>query len=123
MMELPSFLTGFNFPDPKLSIGASDFTSVPAQALQLLNDPLVAGQAGHWAKQLFANSSTSVAERIEGMFLRALGREPETRELERWQDAWKEFAGVDGDSSGKEEEAWKALAHAFFNTKVFIYYR
>ena len=123
MMELPSFLTGFNFPDPKLSIGDRDATNVPAQALQLLNDPLVAGQAGHWGKQLARASGTSVVQRIEGMFLRALGREPEKPELERWQDAWKEFARVDGGSSGKEEEAWKALAHAFFNTKEFIYYR
>jgi len=122
MMELPSFLTGFNFPDPKLSIGARDFTSVPAQALQLLNNPLVADQSRHWAKQLFADSSTSAAERIEGMFLRALGRQPGELELERWLGAWKGFGGGEP-SSPTDLGAWEALAHSFFNTKEFIHYR
>ena len=88
-----------------------------------MNDPFVAGQAGHWAKQLTLESGTFVGQRVEHMFLRALGREPDQLELERWLDAWKEFAGVGGDSPTKNEEAWKALAHAFFNTKEFIYYR
>jgi hypothetical protein len=50
------------------------------------------------------------------MFLTAYGRPPHDTELPRWLSALNEFGGDIPD-------AWERLAHAFFNTKEFIYYR
>jgi hypothetical protein len=37
-------------------------------------------------------------------------------ELQRWLAALQDFGG-------NTPDAWERLAHAFFNTKEFIYYR
>jgi hypothetical protein len=116
IMDPPKFLTGFNLPDLKLPTGRRDVTNVPTQALILLNDPFVREMAGHWAGQMVAQKSTKPAERIRRMFLRAFSREPTDAESRRWQAALQSFGG---DTAA----AWESLAHAFFNTKEFIYHR
>ncbi len=116
IMDPPKFLTGFNLPDLKLPTGRRDVTNVPTQALILLNDPFVREMAGHWAGQMVAQKSLKPDERIRRMFLRAFSREPTDAESRRWQAALQSFGG---DTSA----AWESLAHAFFNTKEFIYHR
>ena len=123
IMDPPKFLVGFNLPDLKLPTGHRDVTNVPSQALILLNDPFVSTMAKYWASQLLKQNDTSPQERIRTMFLRALGREPVAAELQRWLDALKDFASPSDHSVMKDENAWERLAHAFFNTKEFIYYR
>jgi hypothetical protein len=123
IMDPPKFLVGFNLPDLKLPTGHRDVTNVPSQALILLNDPFVSAMAKYWAVQLLKQNDTSPQERIRTMFLRALGREPNTAELQRWLDALKDFTSPSDHSVMKDENAWERLAHAFFNTKEFIYYR
>jgi hypothetical protein len=123
LMELPSFLVGFNFPDPKLPVGARDTTNVPAQALMLLNDPFVTSQAEFWAKHLVKQNHTSAEERIREMFTQALGRGPGEDEMKLWLNAAREFKSDDQKSLMTDEQAWADLAHTLFNTKEFIYYR
>ena len=126
MMELPNFLVGFNFPDPKLPNGRRDVTNVPAQALKLMNDPFVIAQAEWWANNLVADSSTSVKQRLAGMLFRAFGRRPSGEELSRWKRALESFKTL-GDPTVpdimRDEKAWTQIAHALFNAKEFIYYR
>ena len=88
IMEPAAFLVGFNFPDPKLPVGARDTTNVPAQALRLLNDPFVNAQSEHWGKSLAAAKNQTVKERINRMFLRAFAREPSATELKTWTTAF-----------------------------------
>jgi len=121
IMEPPKFLVCFNLPDLKLPTGRRDITNDPAQALAMLNNPLVVQLADHWAERLMKDGVTSKAERVRGMFLRALGRSPSERELQRWTVAVDSFS-QSGDSM-KDKSAWAELAHALFNTKEFIYYR
>jgi hypothetical protein len=123
IMEPPAFLVGFNFPDPKLPVGARDTTNVPAQALMLLNDPFVKSQAEFWAKQLVKQDHTSAEERIREMFVKALGRTPKEDELKLWLNAARAFKSNGKKSLMTDEQAWADLAHALFNTKEFIYYR
>jgi hypothetical protein len=123
ILEPPRFLACFNLPDPKIPTGRRDVTNVPAQALALLNDPFVAAQAESWARRLVAEEPPSApAERLRGMFVRALGREPTPAELQRWGEALEHF----GAGSGGDEHAllasrtiWARVAHALFNTKEF----
>ena len=61
-------------------------------------------------------ASMSDEQRIRSMFVRAFARQPHAGELQRWLAALQDFGGGTPD-------AWERLAHAFFNTKEFIYYR
>ncbi len=142
IMEPPKFLVGFNLPDLKLPTGRRDETNVPAQALLMLNDPLVTRLAEFWAEQLVQDGRSDPGDRIEAMFLAALGREATEEERRRWIEGArqlarglpvgsaedsarvfpKDFAEVGGDWMG-DPWIWANVAHAVFNTKEFIYYR
>jgi len=110
IMQPPEFLVGFNLPDLKLPTGRRDVTNVPAQALIMLNDPLVREMAEHWGSALAADSATSPPEKVGGIFLSAFGREPDADELLRWSEEAK-------------RTPWAEIIHTIFNAKEFIYYR
>jgi hypothetical protein len=120
-MDPPKFLTGFNLPNPRLSTGRRDVTNVPAQALLLLNNPLVIEMAKRWARQLVLDGSSTPRERISKMFVQAYSRSATDPELERWTQAFEIFSEIE--EKMKDEKAWAEVAHALFNTKEFIYYR
>lgn len=122
IMEPPKFLVGFNLPDLKLPTGRRDQTNVPAQSLILLNSPFVTQLAERWATSLMQDMSTDPGERVDKLFLAALGRLPSERERQRWCDAV--IADCPPASNVmSDHQAWTQLAHAMFNTKEFIYYR
>jgi hypothetical protein len=116
IMQPPAFLVGFNLPDLRLPTGRRDVTNVPAQALQLLNDPFVRAMARHWAEVMLKRSAVSPEERLGEMFCTAFGREATAGEMERWVGA---LAGWGGDTL----QGWEAVAHTLFNAKEFLYYR
>jgi hypothetical protein len=122
IMEPPKFLVGFNLPDLKLPTGRRDQTNVPAQALLMLNDPLVNRLADEWAGRLLRDGSTTPHERISRMFITALSREATPDELERWTAAAETFADAPADVM-QDRQVWKELAHALFNTQEFLHYR
>ena len=121
IMAPPEFLVGFNLPDPKLPTGRRDVTNVPAQALIMLNDPLVSSLADHWAGQLLADGHTAPEARLRAMFVRALGRQPSSEELARWSAAVGGFSGTT--PLMLDRQAWQNVAHAMFNLREFLYYR
>jgi hypothetical protein len=121
IMDPPKFLVGFNLPNPKLSTGRRDVTNVPAQALILLNHPMVTQMAKQWAEHLVIDGSETPKERIGRMFVRAFCRSATSPELERWIHAFEAFSQVEEKMNDKK--AWAEMAHALYNTKEFIYYR
>ena len=132
IMEPYKFLETFNKPIPKMPTGRRDVTNVPNQALAMLNDPFVAGQAEFWARRLIAESHDSLEQRLTDMFQHALGREPEAGELTTWAQAVHDFNALhqsrsDGSPSSEDllqsVAVWKDTAHAIFNTTEFIYVR
>lgn len=123
IMEPPKFLVGFNLPDLKLPTGKRDVTNVPAQALTMLNDPLVVELATFWSADLIRQPHASPNDRVRTMFLKAFGREPAPAELSRWESALREFATAGNPSIMADADAWRRLAHLIFNTKEFVYYR
>jgi hypothetical protein len=123
IMEPPKFLAVFNQPPPKIPAGARDNANTPAQALTLLNDPLVKQQAEVWAARLIGVESQPEA-RIQVMFLTALGRAPSSIEMARWTKAARDLAELQGISAQDlmtNVQVWTDLAHAMFNTKEFLY--
>ncbi|WP_072022268.1 PSD1 and planctomycete cytochrome C domain-containing protein [Zavarzinella formosa] len=126
LMEPPAFLAVFNQPPPKIPTGRRDVTNGPAQALAMLNDPFVLGQAEYWGAMVAKASHKTMEERLEAMFRVALGRPATTGELERWKVAVRDFASAHGIADGQvmaSPVVWKDIAHAMFNVKEFIYVR
>lgn len=112
---LNGFLTAFDFPPPIAPVGQRDVTSVPAQSLVLLNDPLVKAQASLWADRIRLQNGDGSA-RVRRMYLEAFGRSPTDAELARALS----FVRASGPD---ERTAWSDLAHSMFNMKEFIHIR
>jgi hypothetical protein len=123
LMEPPRFLAVFNLPGGKTAQGRRDVTSVPAQALALLNNPFVLQQADVWARRLVERTDDSVAARIEAMFTTALGRAPTEEERRRLGQAAKRLAelhGVPASDALGSRAVWKDVAHVMFNLEEFL---
>ncbi len=124
IMEPPKFLALFNQPAPKIPTGLRDITNTPAQALTLLNDPLVKQQAEVWASQLIMQTESQPQPRIVSMFRAALNRDPNIDEIARWSAAADDLAklhNVPRENLLTSLPVWTDLAHALFNTKEFLY--
>ncbi|MCS6850199.1 MAG: DUF1553 domain-containing protein, partial [Gemmataceae bacterium] len=77
--ELPKVFEVFDFADADVSTGRRDTTTVPTQALYLLNSPFVLAQAQQTARRLLA-LPTDDAGRLTDLYRRALGRRPSAPE-------------------------------------------
>jgi hypothetical protein len=121
IMDPPKFLTTFDLPDLKLPNGRRNVTSVPPQALLLLNDPLVEQLSKHWAAQLLKQSHRDPGERIDVMVVAAFGRHPKESERNRLKTLLRAVSTQDDPMM--DQAAWAQLAHTIFNTKEFIHYK
>lgn len=117
--ELPDFLTVFDFADPDVSTGRRDETNVPAQALYLLNDPLVRTQAARIAERVMHESSND-DERIEAAYRLILCRSASKAEVVRAR-AFLKQVGVSepADASTHEFESWRQFAQALVASTEF----
>ena len=111
----------FDTPVPFSTMGRRNVSNVPAQALILMNDPLVVQLAGRWAERALSLHSSS-GPRIRWMYASAFAREPTDQELavaQAFLDSQREARQVDPDDA----ELWSDFAHALINTKEFIFLR
>jgi hypothetical protein len=112
---LPPLFLAFDYPLPVSTAGARGSSTVPSQALMMMNNEFVAGQAAYWADRVLAEEPRP-ALRLERMFLEAFARRPdpeEARELLAFVDAHPRPG----------REAWADLAHVLFNSAEFLYVR
>ncbi|MFN0104058.1 MAG: DUF1549 domain-containing protein [Bryobacteraceae bacterium] len=100
------FLEVFDVYKPTSTRGQRDVTNVPAQSLALMNSPFVIQLSEKWAATL--GKST---DRIDQLYLRALGRVPTAHERDR------------AESFAAEAKSLVPLVHAIFNLKEFLYVR
>ena len=124
LMEPTRFLSVFNTPGGKVVEGRRDRSNVPAQALAMLNDPFVIGQADAWGQRLVAAAHRDPSERIDVMFHRALCRPPTAAEHEQFARLLDQLAGLHGVPAADRMTSrpiWKDMAHVVFNLKEFIY--
>ncbi len=101
----PLFLA-FDYPLPISTIGVRNRSTVPSQALMLMNNEFVLQQAARWADHL---SATPEADRIPLMYRQAFGRPPQTAELQEATTFLKDGGTLAG------------LAHVLINSPEFIY--
>ena len=120
------FLEVFDLPKPTGARGRRDITNVPAQSLTLMNSPFVILESEKWAEALAADGETDVSKRVTGMFVRALGRQPSSAELDKSRTFLAALAdehAVGSDVVLSSRPVWRDFAQAIFNFKEFLYIR
>ena len=70
----------FDLADPNLIVGKRDVTTVPTQALFLMNNPFVLKQAEEMARRVLAEKGLDQGTRIAIAYRLALGRLPTDEE-------------------------------------------
>ncbi|HUS06426.1 MAG TPA: PSD1 and planctomycete cytochrome C domain-containing protein [Bryobacteraceae bacterium] len=108
-LPLPIFEI-FDLPDQNISCGARNVSTVPTQALALMNDQFVLRQAELFAGRLQEVASTDPQKQIDLAYEIALARPPDATERRFATEFLKEHKLVD-------------LAHVMFNLNEFLYQR
>ena len=114
----PMFLA-FDYPTPFSTMGRRSVSNVPAQALTMMNNPLVRQQAELWAKRLLAEKDLDSRQRISRMVETALGRPPLQGELVQALTFLEDQARLHGRVD--DPQAWADLAQVLFNLKEFVF--
>ena len=124
----PLFLA-FDYPPPISTIGRRGVSTVPSQALMMMNNEFIAGEARAWARRMVAEE-TDPGRRAARMVLEAYGRRPEPRELkdllqfaESAGDRYRGLGDKEENPESVEQRAWADLGHALINSAEFIYLR
>jgi hypothetical protein len=110
---LPELFTLFDFPDPSLIIGERATTTVPAQALYLMNNPFVLRQAEGLAERLLAGDGDDDGK-LTRVYQLCYARPPSGEEL---RSARKFLADYGKDHARRP--TWAALCQAFFASAEF----
>ncbi len=111
---LPELFEVFDFAPPSMVTGRRNISTVPTQALFLLNNPFVREQAQAAAQRLLELGLADNIARIEHAHLLALGRWPTAQE----RRLALTHLGRDGAAAA---EAWTELFHALFASADFRY--
>lgn len=123
---LSPFMLTFDTPVPFSAMGRRNVSNVPAQALILLNDPLVIELARGWSeralKQIPGSTGPSLTERIEWMYASGFGRLPTDDELKA-ATLFLESQASTRNVATNDAKLWASFAHALINTKEFIFLR
>jgi hypothetical protein len=130
----PHTLGAFDPVEQTLVTGRRDVTTVPGQALYLLNSLFVRRQALALAERLLAEKEATDPARIRKAYRLTLGRVPSAREIERAKDFLDTYEGQYGREAprgaagadavrpkGTRAAAWLALVQALFGCVEFRY--
>jgi len=122
--HLHGLLKAFDFPRPESTMGYRRPSTVPEQALVLLNNELVAQQSEIWAQRLLSQYANP-EQRVQAAYERALSRPPDAEEVQAAlafqasQAALHQDQGVGG--SQVELRSWADFCHVLFNLAEFRY--
>jgi cytochrome c553 len=127
----PQALEPFDPVDQTLVSGSREVTTVPSQALFLLNSEFVKKNTLALAERLLADKEAGEAERIHRAYERALGRAPSEAEVERAAEFLADYASayreqqVQDPIPPKQEDlaAWQAFVQALVASAEFRYVR
>jgi hypothetical protein len=119
---VPEPLALFDFAEPTLVTGKRDTTTVPSQALYLMNNPFVTRAADAMARQLFTENQTQ-RQRVEHAFQLTYGRAPSIAELEKTKEFFKRYlVQKEGDTPQRlTAKAWSSFCQALLCGAEFRY--
>ncbi|MDF1850354.1 MAG: PSD1 and planctomycete cytochrome C domain-containing protein [Verrucomicrobiales bacterium] len=110
---VPESLSLFDFADPNLIAGKREITTVPSQALYLMNSDFVIENAEAMAKHLFQDLDLRGSALIEEAFRRCYSRSPSPEEASKTRAYVERFIATASDS-GMEAQQARALALTTF---------
>ena len=122
---LSPMMLAFDTPIPFNTMGRRNVSNVPAQALILMNDPLVSSQARLWGQKV-AKQPGGIYTKTVSIYMQAFSRPP-TKVEERaaydfilQQIKERKLSSKDGP---RDPQIWGDLCHVIFNVKEFIFLR
>ena len=118
----PMFLA-FDYPLPTSTLGGRGTSTVPSQALIMMNNAFVRAHARSWGIGL-SSSPRATSEKIAGMFLSALGRPPTPQEVIDTESFLKDQNSLHQQDVTPHEArlaAWSDLGHVLLNSTEFIF--
>jgi len=121
---LSSMMLAFDTPSPFNTMGRRTVSNVPAQALILMNDPMVVQQAQVWAKRVLSEKGLTPEQRVAKMYTAAFARPPLDGEVAAalaFLDRQAQELGIEPTKRREDERAWADLAHVLMNYKEFIF--
>jgi hypothetical protein len=122
--NLPDFLQAFDVADPNLIVGKRDVTTVPTQALFLMNNPFVLKQSEEMAKRLLADKDRDQATRINMAYRLALSRlatDEESASVAKYLKQYHQKVEDAGHKGSPQLAAWTSLCQTLFQTGEFRY--
>ena len=115
----------FDYPLPTSTLGGRGVSTVPSQALIMMNNAFVRAHARSWGIGL-SSSPKATSDRIAEMFLSALGRPPTAQEFVDAESFLKDQNSQHQQDSSPHEArlaAWSDLGHVLLNSTEFIFVR
>jgi hypothetical protein len=114
---LPGMLRTFDFANPDTHAPQRFSTTVPQQALYLLNSPFVLEQARALAARPEVTAQADPAARIARLYEAALGRAPTEEEVE----LGRQFVEAPRGPAGSPITPWEEFAQALLLTNEFVF--
>jgi len=111
------FLTLFDFPNPAFPTGNRHTTTLPTQAMFMLNSDWVQGIAEAMAKRLIRSEATA-KKRIILAYTLSFSRQPSEAEL---KEAEEFITNYQANKGIEDNDAWSAFCQLLFLSNEFIY--
>ena len=122
--SMPPELTPFNLPSGTAVTGKRDITTLPTQALYLLNSPFVIDQSKRLAARLLQSSSDDTGI-IRDAYRRAFSREADENEIQRATEFLHNtdaaFASANLSKDTRRQTVWAAFCQALLSSNELRY--
>jgi mono/diheme cytochrome c family protein len=120
--RLPEMLRLFDFAEPSIIVGRRSVTTVPSQALFLLNSPFILEQSDRMAERVLAVSGNA-GDRVRRAYRLALARRPSEAESRAATSLIQDtLAGLpEGNAEKNRKQAWSALCQSLLACAEFRY--
>ena len=115
------FFQAFDMPNPHTTSGRRTVSNVPAQALAMMNNPMVIELSHQWAERLQTGFPDGKPEvRIRHAYLACVSREPTDSELSTAIEFVSQQAH-DLSTTTDDSRIWGDLCQVLLNTKEFLF--
>ena len=123
--QVPGSLDIFDFADPSTGVGKRETTTVPAQALYLMNSDFVRKQSEAMARRLVKKDEMTLREKAFEAFYLVYGRAPSKEEMRKAGTFYNKFLEMAKQKTDSETKASFAamtnFCHALFASADFLY--
>ena len=111
-------------PDQNVTTEKRNVSTVPTQALTLLNGEFVLLQARYLAERVLAEATDGEAAQVKRLYRITLGRAPSENELQvglEFLRAERDFHAANTSGLDAHQAALTNLSHVMLNTNEFLY--